>query len=139
MTKITVFGNYSLYLNALSDGYKCNFAESDESFTLLNVRAKSDIIALKETIAYFNSKGKVKILCRRKKERSDETHRGAYLSSRHTRFLLAYMKNPLPKGVCIDVGISRSTYYRMLEEVLETLSLRSGEQLRMWGLYHLSV
>lgn len=147
MNKITVFGNYPLFLNASADGYKCQFVDTSEGepFTALSIRSKADIIAMDEVISYFAAKGRVLIVCSHLKSRCDEgfinTRRNGFhsLSARQTRFLIAFMRNSLPKGVCLDLGISRSSYYRLVDELLSELSLRDVRQLRMWALYHLCI
>lgn len=140
MNKITVFGNYSLFLNASADGHKCRFVElpDAEPVTVISIRSKADIISMGQLISYFARHCRVMIVCSHIRSRGDGGGGFHSLSARHTRFLIAFMRNSMPKGVCIDIGISRSTYYRMIDELLDFLALRDVSQLRMWALYHLS-
>ena len=146
MTKFYVFSNLKAKEMIEAAGYRCVMLESQEErlkrTVALQIRRENDIENISGFVNTLSSTYCVYLIFMPQEMKECELVSdpdGRYLTGRETEFITHVLNDDVVKKTCIEMGLSRSGYYKMLKKILGRLNLKTAEQLHSWALLHLSV
>lgn len=144
MIRFHVFSNPMLKARIERDGYKCMLMESVEprlrDAVAVTIRRPGEFERLHSYLNRLSDEHVVYVLLHPVCESMDGCiARRAALTSSDNEFLSHLILDDCVKRSCMDLGISKSGYYKMVKKLLGKLNLKSVEQLKAWALLHLSV
>ncbi len=146
MTKFYVFSNSKAREMIESAGYRCVMLEScSDSLkrtVALRIRREKDIECVESFVNRLSEIFCVYLIFMPPERNNHEIvsrPEGCFLSAKETAFITHVLNDDVVKKTCMELGLSRSGYYKMLKKILGRLNLKSAGQLRHWALLHLSV
>ena len=146
MTKFYVFSNLRAKEMIEAAGYRCVMLESQEErlkrTVALQIRRENDIEIISGFVNALSRTYCVYLIFMPQERKGCElvsNPDGRYLTGRETEFIRHVLNDDVVKKTCIEMGLSRSGYYKMLKKILGRLNLKTAEQLHSWALLHLSV
>lgn len=120
------------------------FVKEGELVSALCLSSRSELALLSNTLHDLLREGDVLLVINHSKERScdkwlakETGYLNPKLTDKENDFLLALLLNDSVKNVCIDLKLSKPTYYARKNALLSRLKLKDEEELRQWALTHL--
>ena len=130
MKKILLFGNEREALTLGKNNFSFDFAPSSSSYIIYKISRVEDFCIAKKLKALLS----IKLILVIKSQSSN-----IVFSKDETLFINSIIKNDLVKFTCIDLKISKSSYYNVLKKMLQKTGQESIEALRYWAILHLSI